>query len=68
MKVNDSHIIITGEKIDYIEIIILDVNECELGNHNCASNKERCINLWGSFKCICKQGFTGEDCEEGNCK
>ena len=44
---------------------ILDINECELHKHNCSLNKERCINLLGSFKCICKQGFTGNLCEVG---
>ena len=42
-----------------------DINECELQTHNCSLSKERCINLHGSFLCICKQGLTGENCEDG---
>ena len=46
----------------------VDVDECELGIHNCFGLKPKCVNLKGSFKCEpkCLKGFevdeTGEKC------
>lgn len=36
----------------------LDINECSLGLDDCHSNAE-CINIKGSFNCICKRGYQG---------
>ena len=33
------------------------MNECLLGIDNCDDNTQNCINIRGSFKCECKQGF-----------
>ena len=45
---------------------IPDTDECKLHSlNNCSLNKEICENSWGSFKCICALGLTGEDCETG---
>ena len=44
-----------------------DINECEEQTHNCSLNEE-CKNSRGSFKCKCKPGLTGEDCEQGTNK
>ena len=42
--------------IDYI----LDINECETNTHKCSSENVICLNTEGSFKCICKHGFSGD--------
>jgi len=34
----------------------VDVDECELGAHDCAGN-QRCINTPGGFSCICDGGY-----------
>ena len=39
-----------------------DVNECDIG---VCKNEARCENLQGSFICHCRNGFSGEFCEEG---
>ena len=38
----------------------VDVNECENGGCPKYAN---CTNTVGSFKCECKEGFLGKDCE-----
>ncbi|XP_078261918.1 EGF-containing fibulin-like extracellular matrix protein 1 isoform X1 [Rhinoraja longicauda] len=40
-----------------------DIDECALGNHNCASELI-CINTRGSFSCRCRQGYhkRGDQC------
>ena len=37
-------------------MIILDVDECASGVHNCKSN-ERCVNKPGRFVCTCLDGY-----------
>ena len=39
-----------------LTIIILDVDECATGVHNCKSN-ERCVNKPGRFVCRCLDGY-----------
>ena len=49
---------------DYTKCIIcsnLDINECNDPN-TCYGNG-MCVNSQGSFKCICKDGFQGKNCE-----
>lgn len=36
-----------------------DVDECEIGAHNCDMNAA-CINVPGSFKCRCRDGWVGD--------
>ena len=36
-----------------------DVDECKLGLAKCHPNAS-CVNLPGSFNCICNRGFTGD--------
>ena len=38
------------------------VNECRLGLHNC-HEKARCVDTYQSFKCICKNGYSGNGVE-----
>ena len=35
-----------------------DIDECAQGTDNCAPNVE-CMNVQGSFKCVCREGFEG---------
>ena len=43
---------------DFWYKIILDINECETGAHNCGPSSV-CTNNQGGFKCSCQAGFTG---------
>ena len=38
----------------------LDVNECTSDTHNCHNVNTECHNTKGSYKCICKVGYTGD--------
>uniref|UniRef100_A0A0N5BTJ1 Cadherin domain-containing protein n=1 Tax=Strongyloides papillosus TaxID=174720 RepID=A0A0N5BTJ1_STREA len=42
-----------------------DINEC-LGAKNICGNNGRCINVPGSYKCICKDGIERFNCDEGD--
>lgn len=35
-----------------------DINECVEGTNNC-HEKATCINLIGSYRCICRPGYSG---------
>ena len=40
------------------DFFFLDINECEVGKHNCHANAI-CNNIKGSFECTCKPGYSG---------
>ena len=42
--------------IDYI----LDINGCATNIHKCSNENVICLSIKGSFKCICKHGFSGD--------
>ena len=45
---------------DYLYIFFyVDISECERGLDDCNQNAN-CINMFGSYSCICKTGFTGD--------
>ncbi|XP_072392019.1 uncharacterized protein [Diabrotica undecimpunctata] len=46
--------------------ICIDVDECASKTHNCHRDSESCLNLPGSFRCICKWGFI-KDVQTENC-
>lgn len=41
-----------------MELLFLDVDECEIGAHNCDLHAS-CLNIPGSFRCSCKEGWIG---------
>ncbi|XP_063895315.1 uncharacterized protein LOC135118120 [Helicoverpa armigera] len=45
----------------------VDTNECVTDQHNCDNVTENCINLPGTFQCICKWGYAF-DSHENKCK
>ena len=40
--------------------LISDIDECSKNSHNCSYSTASCTNINGSFKCICKPGFSGD--------
>ena len=46
-------------------ILCADIDECL--NMPC-KNGATCNNKPGSYRCSCSAGWTGKDCDEGNCK
>ena len=48
-------------------MIFVDIDECDIGAHNCRSdNWQICNNTEGSFECVCERGFNF--IVEGNCE
>merc|ERR1712198_478019 len=41
----------------------LDKNECIEEKPCVEANTVNCYNLWGSYTCICKDGFNGKNCQ-----
>ena len=44
---------------DFKKTLVIDIDECETGNHACPSNEE-CHNTGGSYKCVnlgCPSGY-----------
>jgi len=44
--------------LNKIIILIIDLNECTLGTHDCHA-QATCTNTIGSFTCACKTGYSG---------
>ena len=63
IKINSikSHNVYPCLQSDFISfcIVLLDINECENGNHDCNENAT-CVNTAGHFKCSCNKGFSGD--------
>ena len=38
----------------------VDVDECQTGSYSCHEFAQ-CVNLIGSYDCICQPGYTGDD-------
>ncbi|XP_072042802.1 uncharacterized protein [Amphiura filiformis] len=58
----DRYVIITGltpGKTYIVEVLILDINECTNGEHNCYDDAT-CTNTMGSFSCACNRGYIGD--------
>ena len=40
-------------------MLLLDINECLSGEHNC-NNNNYCVNTVGGFECVCENGYKGD--------
>ncbi|XP_061188954.1 fibrillin-2-like [Saccostrea echinata] len=43
----------------------VDINECDLGTHNCNKTYQNCENNDGGFKCVCRYGESSGVCKGG---
>ena len=41
-------------------ILLIDIDECETGQHHCDVNHADCSDTLGSYDCHCKEGFFGD--------
>merc|ERR1712136_412777 len=41
-------------------LICQDVDECEVGTHQCLLTGSKCVNTVGSYVCICPDGYVGD--------
>jgi hypothetical protein len=47
-----------------IIFVIVDIDECML--YSPCLHAERCIDMYGTYICECKLGWTGKNCDKGN--
>ena len=50
------------ENFTVVHFYASDINEC---TNNPCKNSASCVNLAGSYRCDCKSGYTGNNCETG---
>ena len=50
--------LIMGTKFSTFTYILLDIDECSDGNHNCSSHAT-CKNTPGGYDCECVTGYVG---------
>ena len=50
------HLLISTYFIVSIIYLLIDIDECATGGHNCTQN-QRCVNRPGSFICECVSGY-----------
>ena len=50
------------QKEETFDLYITDINEC---SNNPCKNGATCVNLQGSYRCDCKSGYDGNNCENG---
>ena len=55
-------IIRINRKEELFDLYITDINEC---SNNPCKNGATCVNLQGSYRCDCKSGYNGNNCENG---
>ena len=48
--------------LKYYFLIILNINECDTGTHDCNLNTSTCMNIVGSSVCQCLSGYLGNRC------
>lgn len=50
-------------------IFFSDINECDVGlMSNPCQNNGTCMNSYGSYYCVCKEGWSGPNCTNGKIK
>ncbi|CAG5116606.1 unnamed protein product, partial [Candidula unifasciata] len=52
-----------NRKLSVENDICVDVDECKNVAHKCSA-AENCVNLVGSYSCVCKNGYTGAGCND----
>lgn len=45
--------------ITFVHCCVSDLDECSNGTHMCSNNAD-CHNTMGSYRCACKEGFSGD--------
>lgn len=50
----------------FINVIIADIDECANNSHDCYDKKTHCVNVPGTYKCGCKEGYILDD-KKGAC-
>ena len=53
-------VIVPSKKQLYHPVLSLEMDECTMNGKECGANAE-CISKEGMYKCICKNGFHGDD-------
>ena len=38
-------------------LLLIDIDECITGNHNCDGDISTCTNVVGSYDCTCNEGY-----------
>lgn len=51
----------TGYRWSSLYGICVDIDECEENSEPCNTVSEACLNLPGSFRCVCKWGYSWND-------
>ncbi|RDD42001.1 Pro-epidermal growth factor [Trichoplax sp. H2] len=62
--ISTNNLIIQGQSIQ--NVTITDFNECARATDNTCNSNQNCINLYGTYTCQCKIGFTGSGCVDIN--
>uniref|UniRef100_A0A7N5ZUD6 Fibrillin 2b n=1 Tax=Anabas testudineus TaxID=64144 RepID=A0A7N5ZUD6_ANATE len=61
-QISKAKLSLRGQRFFYLQYDLFmspDIDECEIGAHNCDMHAA-CINIPGSFKCRCRDGWVGD--------
>ena len=64
MTFSDTLHIIKYFCILYMYMFLADINDCA---GVVCSNHGRCVDMIAEYMCVCDVGFTGKECETGQC-
>ena len=43
-----------------IDVLFIDIDECALGTDTCDEENADCMDIDGSFSCLCHTGYSGD--------